>query len=168
MFVAMGLLICVSTTVGCGTNIEELLFQSVSAGGRTYLDLLLTDFINDALDATQETEDPDEADDETPDENDVDAPDDFADDDDPDLVPDGGGDELVGDASVGETIFVTNGCGSCHCNDASGGCALSAPALLGVAVEVLDDNLLGDDAHPVKLDLSDQDLADLQAYFAGL
>ena len=28
---------------GCGTNLEEALFQTVSAAGRTYLDLALVD-----------------------------------------------------------------------------------------------------------------------------
>lgn len=76
---------------------------------------------------------------------------------------------IGGDAASGETIFVGNGCGSCHCADASGGCALDAPALHDVDDETLDDILRGDTPHPGgKHDLTDQDILDLQVYLNGL
>lgn len=81
---------------------------------------------------------------------------------------DGGG-SVDGDAAAGETIFTANGCGSCHCTDASGGCALAAPALPGVDDGTLDAVLRGDTPHTGgKHDLTDQDILDLQAYFDGL
>jgi cytochrome c553 len=65
-------------------------------------------------------------------------------------------------------VFTANNCAGCHCADASGGCALSAPPIIGVTAEMLDSVLRGDQAHPTKVELSDQDLADLQAYLASL
>ena len=73
-----------------------------------------------------------------------------------------------GDAAGGALVFLNNGCGACHCDDASGGCALGAPALIGVEADELDERLRGDASHPVKFDLSDNELADLQAYLGSL
>ncbi|MCH8148885.1 MAG: hypothetical protein IH987_13045 [Planctomycetes bacterium] len=79
------------------------------------------------------------------------------------------GDDSDGDHGTGEAIYVSNGCGGCHCADASGGCALDAPALLDVEVETLDEFLRGDTPHTGgKYDLSDQEILDLQVYLGGL
>ena len=83
----------------------------------------------------------------------------------------GGGDGstgLTGDPAAGQTVFTANNRAACHCADASGGCALSAPPIIGVTAGTLDGVLRGDEAHPLKVELSDQDLADLQAYLASL
>jgi|GEM_PF-2356971 len=80
---------------------------------------------------------------------------------------DGGG--AAGDAVAGAALFGGNNCGACHCADASGGCALNAPSLVGLSGGVLDANLRGDDPHAGgKFDLSDQEMADLETYLAGL
>ena len=80
----------------------------------------------------------------------------------------GGPTGLTGDPAAGQTVFTANNCAACHCADASGGCALSAPPIAGVTAETLDGVLRGDQAHPTKVELSDQDLGDLQAYLASL
>ena len=81
---------------------------------------------------------------------------------------DGGG-TIGGDAAAGEKIFTADGCGSCHCADASGGCALDAPALLGADGETVDAVLRADTRHKGgQQDLTDQDILDLQAYLGGL
>lgn len=74
-----------------------------------------------------------------------------------------------GSVAGGETLFVANNCGGCHCADATGGCALAAPALVGATLETLTDFLTGIEPHTGgQFALSDQDLADLQAYLASL
>lgn len=144
---------------GCGSNLDEVFYQTAAATGRTSLDLLLTDLANtlaDSLDRAGTTAPGDELDEDN-----------------------GGGDttppvgppleELTGDADAGEGIFASNSCAACHCADAGGGCALDAPSLVGVSTETLDDRLRGDVAHPGgKFNLTNQDITDLQAYLAGL
>jgi hypothetical protein len=149
---------------GCGTNLNEVLFQSGAATGRTLIDLWLTDFENrlaDSLDGNGATSGDGGS---TTDQG-------------------GGGSDqgngggtgggggstgLTGDPAAGQTVFAANNCAGCHCADASGGCALSAPPIVAVSAETLDGVLRGDQAHPAKIALSDQDLADLQAYLASL
>ena len=149
---------------GCGTNLNEVLFQSGAATGRTLIDLWLTDFENRLADSL--------------DRNGAAAGDGGS------TTDQGGGGSdqgsgggagggggsvgLTGDPAAGQTVFRANNCAACHCADASGGCALSAPPILGVTAGTLDSVLRGGQAHPVKLELSDQDLADLQAYLASL
>ena len=126
---------------GCGTNLNEVLFQSGTATGRTLIDLWLTDFENrlaDSLDRNGAA------------------------------AGGGGSTGLTGDPAAGQTVFAANNCAACHCADASGGCALSAPPIVGVTAETLDSVLRGDQTHPTNVELSDQDLADLQAYLASL
>lgn len=143
--------------IGCGSSFSEILFQAASAVGRSALDGGLTNLANDFADRADEQV--------------VDTGDggDMADDvpDTPVDVPGGGGD-LVGDPAAGESLFTANGCTSCHCDDASGGCALSAPRIVGVAIEEITARLTGDVFHPIKVDLTAVDLADLQAFLASL
>jgi cytochrome c553 len=136
---------------GCGTNLNEVLFQSGAATGRTLIDLWLTDFENRLADSL----DPNGA---------------AAGDGGSTTVQGGGGGStgLTGDPAAGQTVFTANNCAACHCADASGGCAFSAPRIAGVASDTIDARLRGDASHPTKLELSDQDLADLQAYLASL
>jgi len=75
---------------------------------------------------------------------------------------------LVGDPVAGAAVYADSGCAACHCADATGGCALSAPALPGADAITLDDYLRGAAAHPAKPALSDQDIADLAAYLDSL
>ncbi len=75
----------------------------------------------------------------------------------------------TGDASAGEDIFTGSGCTACHCEDAAGGCLPGAPSLLGVETDRLSEQLVGDRTHTGgKFDLTQEDLADLQAYLASL
>ena len=131
---------------GCGTTLDELLFQTLSAAGRTALDQLLTDLANDIAGSGAGQPSGDGG----TDPGDGDSGD----------QPDGSGN--------GNAIFIANACGGCHCVDASGGCALDAPAIVGVASATLDGVLRGDSSHPIRADLTDDELADLAAYLASL
>ncbi len=82
-----------------------------------------------------------------------------------------GGDDGAPGGSVddGEMLFADNNCSACHCPDAGGGCALSAPALVGAAIELLDAFLRGGESHVGgTFPFDDQDLADLAAFLASL
>lgn len=128
----LAMLVC-----GCGTNFDEILYQSLAATGRTAFDIFLTDLANAIADRAEDDSD--------------------------------NGDDSDGDDGTGESIYVSNGCAACHCADASGGCALDAPALLDVDVETLDEFLRGDTPHTGgKYDLTDQDILDLEVYLSGL
>ena len=150
---------------GCGTNLNEVLFQAGAATGRTLVDTWLTDFANRFADSFDTDDAASDDDDSTTDDGDDDP-----NQDDDDAVPvDGDGPNgAAGDVATGEKVYTTNNCSACHCADASGGCALSAPPVLGVGQDTLDAVLRGDAPHPSKVDVSDQDLADLEAYLASL
>ena len=147
--------VCLLTLSACGTNFDEVLFQTAGATGRSFLDTLLTDLANtlaDSFDSEGTPASEDELDG-------GEAP--------PQVGPPL--EELTGDPAAGEEIFASNNCAPCHCADAAGGCALSAPSLVGVATETLDDRLRGDVAHPGgKFNLTNQDIVDLQAYLSSL
>ena len=145
-------------TVGCGTGFNDALYQTAGSLGRVTLDIFLTELANRLAESFDQDRASDGADDDTGGDAD-----------------DGGGggadqgdDDLVGDAAAGEVVYTTGGCAGCHCDDASGGCALDSPALVGSPVEVLDETLLGDVSHPVKPAMSGQDLVDLEAYLGSL
>lgn len=148
---------------GCGSNLSESLYQAGAAAGRTALDLWLTDLANQLADAVE-----DMAGSVAHVDGNGMAPHDDA----HGSGESDGGDPTSGatdgDASSGEAIFVANGCAGCHCADGAGGCAISAPAVAGSDAAELDSVLRGDHAHPIKVDLSDQDVADLEAYLASL
>lgn len=144
---------CFLGATGCGADFNEFLRQSAASGGRVLVDIFLTDLAN-ALAEIGEQNDapPDPVDDDTDDPGDAPPP--------GDLEP---------DAVEGEAIFVANNCAACHCADAAGGCALSAPSLINVPVEMLEAILVGDAPHTGgKFGLSQQDLVDLEAYLADL
>lgn len=156
-------LTCLAAAFGCGTNLNDLLLQSSNAVGRTYLDMLLSDLAN-TLAGTSGAPEPPPADGNQDGDgnggngtNDGNGP-----------PPADGFDDLTGDAGAGETIYANNGCAGCHCADASGGCLATAPGLVGVDAETLDDFLRGDAPHPTSADLSNQEIVDLEAYLASL
>ena len=157
-------LISLLTITGCGTSFSELLFQTGTALGRTALDLLLTDVANQVADAREVTDTSDDGGADGTDGGDGAADADDGSDGDPgDAVgPD------LGDTASGESVYADNGCAACHCADASGDCALSAPSLVGVDAATLDDFLRGDRTHPAKPSLSDRDIVDLEAYLGSL
>jgi len=144
---------------GCGTNLNEGLFQAASASGRSLLDIFLTDLQNSVADALDSANTPSGEDQNggemTPPENTS-----------GDQTPI---DELTGDPALGEEIFMANNCSACHCDDAMGGCALNAPNLVEVSVDIVDDHVRGDAEHPGgKFNFSNQDVVDLQSYLASL
>lgn len=150
----------VAVLAGCGTSFNELLFQSGAAVGRSALDQAITDLLNQLANPTEPTDGDGTGDTTGGDTTGGDT---------------GGGDPtggdpgaLTGDAATGQAVYMANGCGGCHCDDAAGGCALSAPSIIAVEVPVLDDILRGGATHPVKPPVSDQDLADLTAWLATL
>lgn len=154
-------------TSGCGVSIDQLVVQSGAALGRSYLDLLLTDLGNALAERAEQDQDLNGDDD--ADDTDGDGGGDGDGDGGGDGDADGGGgslDDLTGDPAAGEPLFAS--CGGCHCADASGGCLPGAPALVGVSAETLNEHLRGDAAHPAKVNLTDQELVDLQAYLASL
>jgi mono/diheme cytochrome c family protein len=150
---------CLTGLSGCGTNFDEVLYQTASATSRTFLDILLTDLANTLADSFDQRD--------TPASEDEDDGDNGGGDTNP---PDGPPlEELTGDPGTGEGVYASNACAPCHCADAGGGCALSAPSLVGVETETLDDRLRGDVNHPGgKVNLTNQEIVDLQAYLAGL
>ncbi len=82
-----------------------------------------------------------------------------------------GGDDVAsgGSADDGEMLFADHNCSACHCPDAGGGCALSAPAVVGAAVELLDTFLRGAETHAGgTFPFDDQEIADLAAYLQSL
>lgn len=140
---------------GCGSDLNEFLRQVGDSAGRVLVDVLLTDLANAVAEIGEQVdapESPDPIDDDTGDPGDVPPP--------GDVEP---------DAVEGEAIYAANNCAACHCADAAGGCALDSPALIGVAIEELDEHLVGDVPHAGgKFGFSAQDLADLEAYLASL
>jgi cytochrome c553 len=148
---------------GCGANLSEIFYQSVAAAGRTLLDQVLTDVANDLAEQGEDQ----------PDEGDGDGNGDGDDGDGNGGNGDGDGEEpppgdLTGDAARGETLFASSGCGGCHCADAVGGCLPGAPGLVNIALDVLTANLTGGDPHPTSPNVSNQDIADLQAFLTSL
>jgi len=140
---------------GCGTNLNDVLYQTVSASGRSLLDIFLTDLQNNLADSLDQTT-PSQTGDQT--DGGITPP--------VDNTPIG---ELTGVPGTGDGIFVSNNCSACHCADASGGCALNAPSLIGVTTDILDGRVRGDVEHPGgKFNFSNQDVVDLQAYLASL
>jgi hypothetical protein len=91
---------------GCGTNLEEILFQNATALGRTAFDIFLTDVANDLADALECDG----------------APDDDGDDgDDGDDVDDGDGDDVDdGDGPADGAALFSNNCAMCHGADGTG------------------------------------------------
>ncbi len=146
---------CFVALSGCGTNFNQALYQAAGATGRTFLDILLADLQNTIEESFDQGETP--------------APGDGNDGGDT-TPPDGPPlEDLIGDPDVGEGIFVSNNCAPCHCEDAGGGCALSAPSLVGAETETLDELLRGDADHPGgKFNFTNQEIVDLQAYLASL
>jgi len=218
---------------GCGTNLDQVIYNALTATAQTGIDLFLTDLANEVVDAfdDEDTDDADQGDD-----GDMDTDGDADGDGDGDsngmngggeppdgaalyaancsachgadgasgFAPDitesttddlraglasathgslalsdaeieaiavflGGAESPAGDAAAGESFYAASGCAACHCADATGGCLPSAPALIGIAAELLEANLVGADAHVGgKLDASAADLADLAAFLASL
>jgi len=153
--ITLGGALLVSTTgSGCGSNVGDLATQYANAAATTALDQWLTSLSNDLYGTPLPAEGSDQGGgDMTPGGDDGSG---------------GGTPGLVGDPTVGEEIFTSYGCSGCHCAGATGGCALSAPAIIGAAPELVANIVDPLFPHPVKPTLSDQDQADLVAFLASL
>lgn len=139
-------------TTGCGTNLIDVATQTANAAATTAFDNFLTFLANSLIDSTQPgtTTPPDQ------------------DGDQPDIDDTTPFDQLTPDPTAGQTLYLSNACGACHCPDATGGCALNAPSLIGVSNDTLDSFLRGSAAHPGgKFSFSNQDIVDLQSFLAG-
>jgi|GEM_PF-3391337 len=78
-----------------------------------------------------------------------------------------------GNAERGAILFASgdgtgSACQSCHCTDAGGDCRLRAPDIQRTTYDVIDTRTRDTSIqHPGnKFDLTDQDIADLEAYLA--
>jgi len=154
--VGLGTAVLLIGLVGCGSGVNEALYQTASAAGRTALDIFLTELANALADTFDQTATP---------------PDDDGNGGDADDGDGNGGDEdvpfddLVGDPVAGEPLYAS--CAACHCADAGGDCLPGAPGVVGASAEALDEFLRGDASHPPS-DLSNQEIVDLEAYLGSL
>lgn len=75
-----------------------------------------------------------------------------------------------GDPVLGMVIFETHNCLYCHCQDARGGCASSAPNIQGASYALVDNQLRGLITHTGGKfpEFTDFDIADLAAYLQEL
>lgn len=138
-----GLFSALGLLCGCGSNAGDILTQYAQAAAQTAVDQWLTVLVN------QYTGTPLEPDDDDP-------------------TPGDGDTGNEGDAARGGELFTANSCGGCHCPDAGGGCALSAPAIIAASVESVASILDAASGHPTQPELSETDVADLAAYLATL
>ena len=142
--------------VGCGTNLNQILFQSGTAMGRTAFDLFLTDLANaiaDGAEADDDAADTDDADD-----DDTDADDDADADDDDDDADDDGDDDGVID---GAGLYADN-CSACHGADGASG---FAAAVVGFTADELAVGL--ESATHGSISLTDDEVAALAEFLAG-
>jgi mono/diheme cytochrome c family protein len=149
---------------GCGTRINEALLLALESGARTGFDVFLSDLLSDLpnfFTFPPPTGEPGDGDGDSTDGDDGDG-------DQP--PPDGNGGDLVGDPVAGEALYGINGCGLCHCDDASGECLPGSPGLQGSSLEVNREALQGESSHVGGKfpDLTEQDLADLVAFLADV
>ena len=128
--------------VGCGSNMDSILAQAGSAAGNTALDLLLTDFMNQAADAFDQNAPQPVGDDADDDGDDGDAP----------------------AGSPGEQAYAAAGCGACHGAAGEGG---SAPALTGVDQTDALNARFADGAVHLGTTLTEQEIADVAAWLLG-
>jgi len=129
-----------ATAWGCGTNLNEVLYQAGNAAGRTAFDIWYTGLLNRLL-AEPSTADDGSGDD--------------------------GGDSTDVPAQ-GQDLFTANSCAGCHCADGSGGCALDAPPVAGIDLTTLTAALTGAAPHPTQPELTTDELAALAAYLQSL
>jgi len=164
----LGLVLLGSAGFGCGSDFNNVLFQSLSAAGRSAFDLTLTDLANTVADAADNLNAPADGADQGGGAGD-DSGDTDTDGDGDGGATDGGMPPAAGDGANGRLVFDGNGCSTCHCDDASGGCALGAPSLQGVEAAEVTDKLTGVIGHTGGTrDLSETELEDLATYLAEL
>lgn len=154
-FVPLTFVLTLMLLPGCGSNIEEVLFQAASATGRQAFDIFLTDFANAMAAGFEDIADGDDGAD--------DNGDDGADDGD-DGGNGGDGDPGNGDgggAIDGGALFAAN-CAACHGADGAGG---FAPDITGsTADEVIEAMML--DTHGA-IALSDEEMTAIAVWLGG-
>lgn len=150
---------------GCGFDLRDSLLIAAESGLRTAVDVFVSDFYTDLPEIFTFPPPGGEPD---PNDDDMEPPVDPDGDDEP--PPDDDTPPIAGDPAAGESIFMINSCGLCHCEDAVGDCLPGAPALVNASADLLESNLIGDDPHVGgKLpELTAQDLADLAAFLADV
>ncbi|MFQ5461692.1 MAG: c-type cytochrome [Phycisphaerae bacterium] len=164
----LGLLLFGFAGFGCGTDFNNVLFQSLSSAGRSAFDLTLTDLANSVANVANSLNTPASDADQGEGGASGDGDNDSDGDGDSGGATDGGA-PPDGDATNGRAVFDANGCSTCHCDDAGGGCALGAPSLQGVEAQEVTDKLTGVVGHTGGTrELTDAELADLATYLAEL
>jgi len=158
---------------GCGTNLQSTLLLSGESGARTFVDILLSDLFAELPNLYTF---PTEGDGMTGTDADMGA--DTCTGGDTGTGADTGGTAppansdpaagLAGVAADGESLFTTNGCVGCHC-PSTDTCSPGLIDLSGVGVARIREKVQGEGFHGGGKfpDLTDQDLADLAAFFAG-
>jgi mono/diheme cytochrome c family protein len=128
-------------SVGCGSQIGDALLPVAQGTARGAADIALSSFA-DSLDAA------------------LNPP--------PEPEPEPALPE--GDPVLGQFIFETHNCLYCHCIDARGGCAESAPNIQGASFELVDSQLRGEVTHTGGKfpEFTDFDIADIAAYLDQL
>ena len=150
--------------LACGTRVNEALLLALESGSRTAVDVFVSDLYSDLPNLftfPPPSGEPDGGDTDGDDANGGDGGD--------QQPPDGGGGDLVGDPVAGEALYLSSGCGFCHCDDGSGECLPGSPSLLGSTLEANREAVVGDAPHTGGKDpeLTDQDLADIVAFLGG-
>ena len=147
------LLVCPALLVGlagCGSGVNDILFQALSATGQTIVDMAITDAVNAIIDARDEEEEP--------------AGDDDAADDDADADDGGDGDVDAGGGDGepdGAALYATS-CAACHAADGSGG---AGPGVIAYSAADLTDGL-GSAVHG-SITLTEDEVAAIAEFLGG-
>jgi len=139
----LGLFLLAAGLAGCGTNLEQVLYQTLTAAGRTAVDIALTDLANDIADRFEDQE---------PSGDDVDGDGDDGDD---------GGNGGNGDSPTGAELFAGN-CASCHGADGASG---FAPDISGFAADELLAGL--ESGTHASITLTDEEVGMIAEFLGG-
>ncbi len=163
-----GLVICSALlpfSFGCGSGVQSAFLLAGESGARTFVDILLSDLLAELPNlytfptAGDNTVDADAGD--------GGAGEDPTAGDDPPVDEDPGS-GLTGIAADGETVFAAAGCAVCHCASVDA-CDEGLINLEGLDAARIEEKVFGEGFHGGGKfpDLTEQDLADMEAFFAG-
>ena len=130
---------------GCGTNIEEILYQTGAATGRTLFDVMLTDLANAIVECCERDEAPDDGEDN----GDVNGGED-------------GGDANGGNGEVDASALYANNCSACHGADGASG---FAPDITAMNAETLSAGL--ESASHGSISLTEEEVAAIAGFLGG-